>query len=151
MYECFTKCDFVRISNWSNDPPKKRLASVWVRIPGHVYCLLSKHHPASMLQNPGAGVVRETPPPDGGAAEHPHDAGKERCCPSPGEAGSLAGGAGQPGTMSPLLSRTCFLTQQGGPVCLEEAAAAAEQRQWWVVRRVGGDAGTAQPGGLEGS
>ena len=91
-----SQCDLVRMSIWPNDQKKKRL--VLVKILGHVYYILSKHLPASMLQNPGAGAVGETTAAQGGPAERSCEAGTERCCPGPGEAASPAGGACQPGT-----------------------------------------------------
>lgn len=88
-----------------------------VRASGHVYCILGELLLASVLQNPGAGAVREEAPPEGGPAERPHVPGKECLSPGPGGAGSAAGGARQPGTGSLLPSGSwlLFLVTAGSP------------------------------------
>lgn len=79
-----------------------------------------------MLQNSGAGAVREETPPEGGPAEHPRGSGEERLAAGPGEAGSAAGGAGQPGTF-PSPFQSLFPVLQS---CWNSVAAAGGQRQY---------------------
>lgn len=103
-----------------------RLAPGSVKLYGHVCCLLSKHLPASLPQNPAAGAVGEPTPPEGGPAQRPRVAGEEPSKAGPGEAASPAGGSGQPGTSFPLDSTICVSTQQGDPLCLQGASGAVE-------------------------